>query len=169
MNTVRAARRWIYVRRRYGDVDQRVLMAVAILCVVVFAGAFALGRVTRPVGAPRELGSQGAQLGSASAAVPASLLPAPAVELAQVERASARRASRTSSPASVAVVGASAPATRTSTQSLPAVAPTVAAAPTPQPAPGVTSSPSTPARSGGSAPQHTAPQSSSGTPFDTSG
>jgi len=180
MSTVRAARRWIYVRRHRAEIDRRSLIGLSCTAVVVFAGFFALGRVT-PTAAPSEQGSA-VLIESGGVAIPASLGGAPPIGL---EQAAPRSVAvpvespvvSTLTPATIAVASSSSSVTRApyGAPATETVSPVAASTPVSVvPAPAATTAPSSskaapPSAGNGGSSGGSKSEKSQGTSFDSSG
>jgi hypothetical protein len=152
MNATRAARRWFRVRAsRAPQATQRLLyIAVTLLCAVVFAGFFMIGRegkkATEPAPASASIPIQSLQV-----AVPLRLGSAPPIET--IARVHVREAPP-------AVAAATQPSSAVVTGESPASSPEASQSPL-APAAG----PSSPSQTGGK----TKVRSSGGVPFESSG
>jgi hypothetical protein len=186
MSTFRPTTRRIYPRRyRLGrpqeihatrDADRsnlRGLVVAALLCLTVFAGAFALGHDGRTATATREAGPWAFPAVSAGAAIPARLNGAPAISV-EAPRPKARTNTRSQAGAGTgAVVTSPSVATQPLAEGS---APVTPAAPTPpptvthsEPTPPPTPAPAATPRSTPSAPAHAPASPEPGKSFESSG
>jgi hypothetical protein len=165
MNAVRHIQlRWINADRLGMPPRARKPVSVALLCVAVFAGCFALGRATLSAGAAQPTTSPGLPITYTGAAVPTRLGGAPAIEA--IASSSLRSASRLAAAAGANTTSASTPAAQVQPQgsSTLTATPSPAATVTPPPAARVAPAPAT-----GAPTHHSQPHAGGSVSFDSSG
>jgi hypothetical protein len=156
MNMVRhITLRWINTDGPRVPPRARRPVAIALVCLVIFACFFALGRATLSASAPQPTASPGLPITYAGAAVPTRLGGAPAIEA--IASGSLLSASRLAA-ARASTISASTPAARVPVQGSPS--PTV----TPSPAATFTPAPAT-----GTPTRHSQPHTGGSVSFDSSG
>jgi hypothetical protein len=146
MNSMRdLSMRWSAINREATGPAWLWLIALSLLCAVVFVGFYAIGRANVPASAPQLQPTAGLTLSYSGAAIPASLSSAPSIDTIAFPAAPAKHA-------------------RTPATHAPAVEATPSTAPQLTPTPVATPSPAAPAPV-----SHPQTHKSSSVPFDSSG
>ncbi|MGA8365310.1 MAG: hypothetical protein WB709_12435 [Solirubrobacteraceae bacterium] len=170
MNTVRIARHWINADSESVGTDRRGLLVVPLLCVVLFAGCFALGRAASSRSGARAQAVPSLPVAFAGAAVPFHLSGAPPIQVRTVvSTRSPEHVTRShQTPVQSTLVTAGVPAAGTPRVPAP-VREVVARAPSPTPTPLPAPASARGTGEGQSNEGQSKPHASSGTSFDSSG